>query len=60
MSEKRDAERYESRHPSTGVGSAQAAERQQRADLRGRPLRRTNSIIVPALPWLEKESDHAT
>lgn len=51
-----DAERYEHRHPETGVGEAQAAERQQRIDLRVGGLRRTSMIVVPALPWLEEDA----
>jgi hypothetical protein len=55
----KDAERYEARHPQTGVGEAQAAERQQRADLkqrvRAQGRRNTASIIVPRLPWLKED-----
>jgi hypothetical protein len=53
----KDAERYEARCPQTGVGEAQAAERQQRADLkvRARGRRNTATIIVPRLPGLKED-----
>ncbi len=52
------AARYERRYPGTGVGAAQAAERQERLDLKrrrrdgGRGLR---YFGVPELPWKRGE-----
>jgi hypothetical protein len=56
----KDAARYEARCPETGVGEAQAAERQQRRDFREevsthRRTGRTRGIVVPALPWLKED-----
>ncbi len=55
----KDADRYEARCPETGIGESQAAERQQRTDVkdrvRARGRRNTASIIVPRLPWLKEE-----
>lgn len=48
------AARYEARFPGTGVGDAQAAERQERMDRRARVAsggRRTRFVGVPELPW---------
>lgn len=54
-----DTDRYEARCPETGIGADQAAERQQRADLkdrvRARGRRNTASIVVPRLPWREED-----
>lgn len=54
------SEQYERRFPGTGVGEAQAEERQERAEFKeeSRTLRRTGrnrGIIVPELPWLRGE-----
>lgn len=54
------ARRYERLYPGTGIPEAQKEERMEREDLKRdrREHRRTNrsrGIIVPGLPWLEKE-----
>ncbi len=49
------AARYEKRYPGTGISEAQAAERQERLDLKAR--RRNGGrighryVLVPELPW---------
>ena len=62
--EQRLAAKYEATYPQTDIPEAQKAERQQRREFyaeygqRDRPQRRTvGSIVVPALPWLEKEGE---
>lgn len=55
------AREYERRYPETGCSEAQKEERMDRITFReerdsGRRTTRNRGIVVPALPWLEKET----
>lgn len=61
MDESAKAQRYERLYPETGCSEAQKEERMERMDFQteraaGRRTGRNRGIVVPALPWLEKET----
>jgi hypothetical protein len=55
------ADRYERIYPDTGLPEAQKEDRMQRLDFKSerhslRRTGRTRGIVVPPLPWIEKEA----
>lgn len=59
-SEQDRASRYERQFGETGVSTAQAAERQERLDIKNRDYgSRTRVWLMPELPWHRKESTNA-
>lgn len=56
------AKLYEKKYPGTGCSEAQKEERMERELFKGERLAhrrtgRTRGVVIPALPWHEKEQD---